>query len=230
MKKICLFWDFDETLAFRDGKWTVSLSNVLQKNGYTDFDREAISRAMQPHYPWARHELKHDEYFNGLSWWGYIEQCVIGAALHAVGITDKKERSRISAQFKDEYLRGDAWRLYDDTERNLTRSVQQGYDNIILSNHTPELPMLAESLDIAKYFKAIVTSAEVGCEKPNPAFYKVIESFAGYGGYYMIGNSYNADISGALNYGIKAVMVRDSNKENYPYYSENLDGIWEFIK
>jgi putative hydrolase of the HAD superfamily len=108
--------------------------------------------------------------------------------------------------------------------------LKEGYDNIILSNHTPELFLLAEELKIAKYFKEIVTSAYVGYEKPNPAFYKVIESFGRYDEYYMIGDNYIADIQGALDYGINAVLVRSENEQNYPYYSKNLDGIWEFIK
>ena len=230
MKKICLFWDFDETLAYRDGMWTQSVCNILERTGYKGFDRTAISQAMRPHYPWAKHELGHAEYFNGLSWWGYIEQQVVGAALDAVGIVDTGECRRISGQFKDEYLKPEAWRLYEDTERNLARSVEAGYGNIILSNHTPELFMLAERLEIAKYFKGIVSSAEVGYEKPNPAFYKVIDSFAGYDEYYMIGNSYTADILGAVDYGIAAILVRSENTHNYPHYSKTLDGIWEFIK
>lgn len=229
MKKICLLWDFDGTLAYRDGLWTASLSAVLESNGYSDFDRNLISETMQPKYPWAKHEMAHAEYFNDLSWWEYIEKCVVARALNAIGITQDKENERLTGSFKDEYLRLDAWYLFDDTLRNLERSIDAGYDNVILSNHTPELAMLAENLNISQYFKHIITSALVGYEKPNPKFYDIIKTFKGYDEYYMIGDNYKADILGAKSYGLNAIMVRKENAENYPLYAESLDGVWEFI-
>jgi len=229
MKKTCLLWDFDGTLVYRDGLWTASLSAVLESNGYKDFDRNLISEAMQPHYPWVKHEMAHSEYFGDLSWWEYIEKCVVKKALEAIGITKKQENERLAGSFKDEYLRLDAWYLFDDTLRNLERSIDAGYDNVILSNHTPELAMLAEHLNIPQYFEHIITSALVGYEKPNPKFYDIIKTFKGYDEYYMIGDNYKADILGAKNYGLKAIMVRTENAGNYPLYSEGLDGVWEFI-
>ena len=56
----------------------------------------------------------------------------------------------------------------------------------------------------------------MGYEKPNPAFYKVIESFGRYDEYYMIGDNYIADIQGALDYGINAVLVRSENGAELP--------------
>ena len=230
MKKLCLFWDFDETLAYRDGMWTQSVCNVLEAAGYEGFDRAAISRAMQPHYSWAKHEMAHDEYFNGLGWWEYIERHVVGAGLDAIGIKNAHEKRKLSGRFREEYLRPRAWHLYEDTKRNLERSVAKKYENVMLSNHTPELRLLADNLGIAKYFKAIFSSACVGYEKPHPDFYKVTEVSNECGERYMIGNSYTADIVGALNCGMKAILVRSENTRDYPYYAKDLDGIWEFIK
>ncbi len=107
--------------------------------------------------------------------------------------------------------------------------LERGYDNIILSNHTPELSMLAGRLQIAKYFTHIITSAQVGYEKPKPNFYKVIKAFAQYDKYFMIGDNYNADIIGAKQAGYEAILVRSENRKGYPLYSENLDGIWKYI-
>ncbi len=230
MKKTCLLWDFDGTLAYRDGMWTQSLSNVLERNGYSGFDRKVISNAMNPCYPWENHEKAHSEYFNGLNWWGYIEKCVVGEALKAIGITQAKENTRLAEQFRQEFLKLDSWYLFEDTKRNLERSIALGYDNVILSNHTPELRMLAEYLDISRYFKHIVTSADVGYEKPNKNFYDMVKKFGSYEDYYMIGDNYEADILGAMNYGFKAIMVRKENSRDYASYSEDLDGIWQFIK
>ena len=229
MKKICLLWDFDGTLAYRDGMWTQSMCNILESNGYIGFDREKISLAMLPHYPWEKHDLAHNEYFGELSWWGYIQKKVVGNALSEIGIYGK-ENHELANQFRKEYLKLDAWYLFDDTLRNLERSTDLGYENAILSNHTPELCMLAEYLGIDKYFKHIITSADLGYEKPNSNFFDIIQTFGDYDAYYMIGDNYEADIKGALNYGIKAIMVRKPNVEEYQYYSDKLDGAWQFIK
>ena len=228
MKNFCLLWDFDQTLAYRDGMWTQSVCDILERAGYLSYDREAISLSMRPHYPWAKYELSHSEYFNGLDWWGYINT-VVGRSFYAAGISDKVETERLVSQFRQEYLRADAWYLYEDTERNLAKSLERGYDNIILSNHTPELSMLAGRLQIAKYFTHIISSAQVGYEKPNPNFYKVIKTFAQYDKYFMIGDNYNADIIGAKQAGYEAILVRSENRKGYPLYSENLDGIWKYI-
>lgn len=46
---------------------------------------------------------------------------------------------------------------------------------------------------------------------------------------YMIGDSYSADVQGALNCGIDAILVRQDNKYNYEKYSVDLDGIWKYV-
>jgi putative hydrolase of the HAD superfamily len=164
---ICLLWDFDNTLAYRNGMWTQSVSNVLNRNGYYDFDREIISQSLRKGYPWNRHEEAHSDYFGDLSWWEYINSLIV-KALEEVGMNDAKENARIASQFKDEYLRLDAWEIYGETKRNLERSLKSGYTNIILSNHVPELGDLVSGLGIDKYFRAQITSALVGYDKPNP--------------------------------------------------------------
>jgi len=45
----------------------------------------------------------------------------------------------------------------------------------------------------------------------------------------MIGDSYTADVAGALRYGLNAVLVRKKNDKNYKLYSENLDNVFKHI-
>lgn len=229
MKNICLLWDFDNTLAYRDGMWTKSLSNVLNNNGYYDFDKDIISTTLQKGYPWSRHEEAHKDYFGEHSWWEYINSLIIGA-LNAIGMTDSDENEKIAKQFKDEYLRYDAWYLYDETLRNLDYSVQNGYSNIILSNHVPELSNLVESLGITKYFKTQITSALVGYDKPHPNIFNEAKKYGTYDKYYMIGDNYEADVLGAKAAGFEAIMVRKENIAEYERYAQTLDGIWEYIE
>lgn len=229
MKNICLLWDFDNTLAYREGMWTKSLSNVLNKNGYYHFNREIISATLNKGYPWNRYQEAHSDYFGDLSWWEYINSLIV-IALNAIGMVDSEENEKIAKQFKDEYLRIDAWYLYDDTIRNLQCSINNGYTNIILSNHVPELDKLVEGLGITKYFKAQITSANVGFDKPHPDIFKEVKKHGSYDRYYMIGDNYEADVKGALTAGFNAIMVRKENTMVYERYAETLDGIWEFIE
>jgi len=46
---------------------------------------------------------------------------------------------------------------------------------------------------------------------------------------FMIGDSYTADIQGALNCGLDAIMVRQENKANYKKHCYDLDGIRKYI-
>ena len=46
----------------------------------------------------------------------------------------------------------------------------------------------------------------------------------------MIGDSYAADIAGALRYGLKAILVRKDNERQYPWYTKRLDGIVEIVQ
>jgi putative hydrolase of the HAD superfamily len=229
MKKICLLWDFDGTLGYRETMWTASVAAVLGRNGYTEFDRKLISLTMQKQYPWTKHELGHDEYFNGLSWWEYIEKHIVGSALLAIGI-DGEENVRLAKQFRAEFLKRDAWHLFEDTVLWLETAKSKGYDCAILSNHTPELHELTDYLGISTYFKHIITSADIGYEKPNSKFYDVVKSFGRYDKFIMIGDNYNADVLGALNYGMDAIMVRKDNESDYDKYAEDLSGIWEHIE
>lgn len=45
----------------------------------------------------------------------------------------------------------------------------------------------------------------------------------------MIGDSYIADIEGAINAGIKAILVRKENTHNYQNYCKSLDEIYNIL-
>lgn len=228
MSDKCLLWDFDNTLAKRDGMWTKSLCNVLINNGYKDFKVQLISDSFSTGFPWHRYEEAHTDYFNNMNWWDYINT-LISKALYAIGVDNQNENNKLVNQFKEEYLRIDAWSLFDDTIHCLKHSVNMGYNNIILSNHTPELEMLVEGLGIKEYFKFIITSANVGYDKPNMKIFEEVFKYGTYDEYYMIGDSYSADIIGANNIGFNAILVRKENSMNYKNYSKDLNGIWKFI-
>lgn len=229
MHNKCLIWDFDNTLAMRNGMWTQSLCNVLNNNGYMRFNREKLSESFSSDFPWHKHEEAHSAYFEGLQWWDYI-YTLVNRALLSIGMTDSVENLKLMGEMKTEYLRLSEWKLYEDTMPTLKHSKAKGYTNIILSNHVPELAVLVDGLGIAPFFDRVISSANVGFDKPNPMIFEEVLRKHKHDAYYMIGDSYQADILGAMNVGITGILVRKNNIQNYEKYAQDLFGIWKYIE
>lgn len=227
MSSKCILWDFDCTLAYRDGKWTQSLINVLENNGYSDPDSEKISPYFKTALPWNRWKEAHADYFGGKSWWEFVNT-VISDALRASGVPEQ-ENHKLTKQFRQEYLRLDAWHLYEETKRNLQRSRDKGFANIIVSNHTPELEWLAGELGIKDFFDLILTSALVGYDKPHPDLYARAEESGPFESIYMVGDNYHADVLGGNERGYTSILVRGENDYGYTRFAPTLDNIWNFI-
>ncbi len=74
MKKINLIFDFDHTLAFRDGMWSATIYDILQENGYKEIKKELIEPFTKNGFPWHEYEIPHKYFFKNLSWWDYMEK------------------------------------------------------------------------------------------------------------------------------------------------------------
>ena len=94
----------------------------------------------------------------------------------------------------------------------------------------PEAREIITKLGIIDEFDRVILSSEVGYEKPNEAIFKI----AVYGREndinIMVGDNFNADVKGALNAGMKAILVRESNSGNYKYYLKDLSGLDAMIE
>jgi putative hydrolase of the HAD superfamily len=224
----CLIWDFDNTLAYRNGMWTKSLCNVLDHNGYHDYDPEKVRKAFISGFPWHYPGKAHSEYFMGSSWWDFVNR-TISRALDEAGLSGLRNKE-LTLQFKEEYMKISEWHLYDDVIPALDHAAKNNYENIILSNHIPELEELVFGLGISEFFTVIISSANTDYEKPDPRIFR--EALKGRSGktFTMIGDNYEADVKGALGCGIDAVLVRKSNEHGYGKYSEDLSGIWRYIE
>lgn len=102
-----------------------------------------------------------------------------------------------------------AWRLFDDVLPGLTKIKELGFRLGVISNWDPRLSLLLESLDVAKFFESIISSAEVGYEKPaGEIFHRALDIFEVPPSRAVhVGDSLNDDVQGALEAGLQAVHL-----------------------
>lgn len=225
-----VLWDFDETLAFRDGMWSDTLYSVLIKNEITYIEKEDIKPFLRNGFSWHSPDIPHIDFFCGKKWWEYYEK-YFQKIYEKLGVK-RSVSSKLCKNIKDEYLNITKWHLYPDTEEALEILINNNYINVIISNHVPELSEIANMLNIGKYFHKIYSSANIGYEKPNKYFYDFIikDLYANRNNCIVIGDSYDADIVGAIGANIVPILVRKENNRNYKWYCRNLENIRETIE
>jgi putative hydrolase of the HAD superfamily len=210
-----LLWDFDNTLALRPGYWGQCLADVVNREHP---EKKAVREAFRPHlsrgFPWHGPEVSHAHLSTADKWWASLaptlEQALrLGAAL------EHHQAAELAGKVRSAYLDPSAWVVFDDTVAALEVAAHEGWKQVILSNHVPELPELVVALGLSPYFTAIHTSGTTGFEKPHPrAYAAVLEGFDSTPGrVVMVGDNYAADFAGPRAAGIEAVLVRSSHPQ-----------------
>ena len=100
-----------------------------------------------------------------------------------------------------------------DGTLELLEYLKDKYQMHIITNGFEEIQDLKlEKSGIKKYFKEIVTSESVGVKKPNPRVFEFALKIAGASKEQsiMIGDSLEADVYGALDFGIDAIYFNES--------------------
>jgi putative hydrolase of the HAD superfamily len=224
-----IIWDFDGTLAYRPGLWSGTLMQVLEEyNPNHNIDICQIKPYLKDTFPWHKPDKPHHHLSTPESWWSHIEE-VIANAYQAVGIT--KEISVYLAQLVHQrYIDPQGFILYDDAIPILKHLTSKGWKNIILSNHVPELPQIVEQLGLGQLISICITSATIGYEKPNPEAFKIALSMTGNPKtVWMIGDSVSADIIGAQNVNIPAILVHSTYSDNVSHYASTLKEVVKIL-
>ena len=225
-----ILWDFDGTLAYRDGMWSATLLSLLNKNGINDISIEKIRPYLQIGFSWHNSEYSHKEFFKGKTWDEYYDKYFYEIFLN-IGIKEDIAK-KLSKNVIIEYMDKTKWFIYDDVVEMLEKTIEIGYKNFILSNHVPELTVIVENVGLKKYFNGIYSSANIGYEKPNLNVFKYVLKDLGVdkNTCIIIGDSFNADIKGGEKSGIKSILVRSKNTENYKWYCNNFKNIVAMIE
>lgn len=222
-----LVWDFDGTLAYREGLWSGTLESIVKRHcpdstlSQADF-RPFLAQGYRWHAPEQLHRVcSADE------WWAELEP-IFTRAFSQVGATPAQAAAWAN-EVRAEYMNPERWQVYPDTISTLEKLTRDGWTHAILTNHVPEFRELLTALNLTPHFTFIVNSAETGAEKPHPeAFASVLEQTGQLERICMIGDSPRADIRGAQKAGWPAMLVRNK-AENYDWQTETLSDVPEVL-
>lgn len=212
MQKL-LIWDFDGTLAYRDGMWSGAMVEVLDQHepghGIT---RDHVRPYLRKCFPWHNAEEPHVEVSSPEAWWEQL-QPVFASAYSALGISAPRA-AELACEVRECYANPAAWSVYSDVSAALAQLRADGWSHVVLSNHIPELETLMTALRLRASFDAVYSSAVIGYEKPNPrAFRHVLGAVGSHGPVWMIGDNPVADIAGAAAVGVRGILVRSDGQE-----------------
>ena len=101
------------------------------------------------------------------------------------------------------------WNFYSDVPDSLAGLKREGFVLGVISNFDPSLEDILTELDLARYFETVATSKKVKYAKPDPRIFTTVlkdltirPEEAAY-----VGDSYDSDVVGARNAGLKPVLV-----------------------
>lgn len=104
--------------------------------------------------------------------------------------------------------------LFEGTFELLEYLIKK-YELHIITNGFEEVQNIKlKKSGIDKYFKEVITSECIGVKKPNPKIFEFAleKAKAAAHNSIMIGDSYEADVEGAINVGMKAIYFTNNNK------------------
>jgi putative hydrolase of the HAD superfamily len=204
-----VFWDFDGTLASRSGRWSGALIDALR---HVDASLPLTLDEVRPHLmtglPW--HTPAHPTRpLSATDWWSRLTPTF--SRVYADCGVPKDVAERAVTRVRQEFVRVSAWTVAPQALLALAHTRAAGRRNVILSNHTPELPDLVSALGLDEFVELTITSASVGAEKPHAALFLHALRVAGASrDSWMIGDDPRADIAGARAIGMRALLVGES--------------------
>jgi putative hydrolase of the HAD superfamily len=108
-----ILWDFDGTLAYRDGGWSATLLEVLRSvYPETRATREDVRAFLATGFPWHTPLVPHTEIRSPDEWWSRLAP-MLERAFAGVG-ADRACCHGLVRQFRARLCDNRAWRLYDD--------------------------------------------------------------------------------------------------------------------
>ena len=206
-----VFFDFYNTLAHfwppvqeiqaaacREVGLFVEKEGILK--GYAKAD-ELFSRENHDRPLYLRSEEERNKFFS------HYEQLILRGAGLDVSLALAESVWRIGASVPKSFS------LFDDVKPTLSRLKEMGLATGVLSNLVEPLPPIVTALGIESHLDVLVTSKEVGAEKPDPRMFNAALEKVGIlpQEAVHVGDQYHSDVGGARGVGINPVLLDRGN-------------------
>ena len=201
-----VFLDVGDTLIRAHPSWAGVYRRGLLESGI-DIAEQDLERALleesQTGGWWTNEEPFEPTVENSFATVVAFDRAVLARLGHAEVGADSFRR------IEDAFARRSAWYVYPDVLPTLDALRAAGLRLCVISNFVWGAPELIHDLELARHFEALVISARVGFQKPNPGIFRhALEQMRVTADKAMhVGDSYRADIIGARNQGITAVLI-----------------------
>ena len=201
-----VFFDLDHTLWDFDRNSALCFQQIFNENNIT-LDLDIFLAKYKP--------------INASYWKLYREEKVSKLALRYGRFKDTFEALSFKTSNNEINVLSDAY-IKNLTNHNylldgavsLLDYLQEKYQLHIITNGFEEVQKLKlVKSNIDRYFKTVTSSEKVGVKKPNPKVFQYALEISGAKKEesVMIGDNYEADIQGAIEFGLKAIYLEDSN-------------------
>lgn len=225
MKYTHLFFDLDHTLWDFDRNAEETLRELfityeLAKRGMNNADLFISTYTRHNHALWTAYHR------------GEIDKAELRASRFRntfleLGLADEL----IPLDFEDEYLKicPNKKNLFPHTHEVL-EYLSGRYELHLISNGFIEATTAkVKGCDLERYFKNIIISERIGVNKPDPAIFEYALNGACClrENCVMIGDSLEADIQGAIGYGMDAIFFNPNNLEVPEYVDTHINSLLE---
>ena len=224
-----ILWDFDGTLATREGMWTGTIRKILQDLNLASLNAgtDDIDPLLRTGFPWHEPHRSHTQVRNAEQWWAWMTP-YFEKVYRDLGCSSSVARN-CARLVRTTYLDRASWRVYADVAA-LGRLTEMGWTHWVVSNHVPELKELVGDLGLGAHVTEVFTSALTGFEKPHPQAYRIALDMAPeLEVVWMVGDNIVADYQGPRNIGIPSILVRNYVEEA-DLYAETLWRVAELIE
>ncbi|WP_051963343.1 HAD family hydrolase [Deinococcus misasensis] len=206
-----LIWDFDGTLGHREAcpktAWSTTAKEILaDHHPEVSYSGGLLSSG----FPWHNWEVPHvgqdpEEYWKPIA--TLYQQMFETLGLHATAV-------QLSAQVRERFCDYRKWHLYPGTLETLEAVSKKGYQQVVLSNHVPELNQIIEHLGVGRHLNGIFNSGLTGYEKPHPESYlQILRAYPQAKRVVMVGDNRTADVLVPEQHGIEGILLRSTDPE-----------------
>jgi putative hydrolase of the HAD superfamily len=157
-----ILWDFDGTLAIREGGWTGALGDLLAVHA-PDIAAtpDQILPFLQAGFPWHEPHIPHTHLNDdSVMWWRALDPIFVNA-FEGLGVA-RKRAVDLARLVRAQYLAPAAWRLFDDALPVLHALAERGWQQMIVSNMRRIAPRLPRRWVSMACLQPFINSATVG--------------------------------------------------------------------